>query len=134
MLESLLLKLIVMQEAEYNTEKVLGKTKEEWEKVVSELSAYEQVDILENNGSEVHSEYEDGGRWSNYETKVYRFWHNSEFVYVQVSKEVPATEMQEGGDFGDPYIEQVYPKEVTTTIYVSTPPDETEKKSKGGRK
>ncbi|MRD36478.1 hypothetical protein GH882_10990 [Bacillus thuringiensis] len=134
MLESLLLKLIVMQEAEYNTEKVFGKTKEDWEKEVSELSADEQAEVLETNGNEVHSEYEDGGRWSNYETKVYRFWHNSEFVYFQVSKEVPATEMQDGGDFGDPEIGQVYPKEVTTTIYVSTPPDETEKKPKGGRK
>lgn len=134
MLESLLLKLIVMQEAEYNTEKVFGKTKEEWEKEVSELSAVDRADVLENNGSEVHSEYEDGGRWSNYETKVYRFWHNSESVYYQISKEVPATEMQDGGDFGDPEITQVYPKEVTTTIYVSTPPDETEKKPKGARK
>lgn len=134
MLESLLLKLIVMQEAEYNTEQVFGKTKEEWEKEVSELSAEEQADILENNGTSVHSEYEDGGRWSNYETKVYRFWHNSESVYYQISKEVPATEMQDGGDFSDPEITQVYPKEVTTTIYVSTPPDETEKKPKGGRK
>ncbi|MBH0358973.1 hypothetical protein COM06_19945 [Bacillus toyonensis] len=134
MLESLLLKLIVMQEAEYNTEKVFGKTKEEWEKEVSELSAEEQADILENNGTSVHSEYEDGGRWSNYETKVYRFWHNSESVYYQISKEIPATEIQDGGDFGDPEITQVYPKEVTTTIYVSTPPDETEKKPKGGRK
>ncbi|WP_277680430.1 hypothetical protein [Bacillus cereus] len=42
--------------------------------------------------------------------------------------------MQDGGDFSDPEIIQVYPKEVTTTIYVSTPPDETEKKPKGGRK
>ncbi|WP_240514757.1 hypothetical protein [Bacillus cereus] len=85
MLESLLLKLIVMQEAEHNTEQVFGKTKEEWEKEVSELSAGEQADILENNGNSVHSEYEDGGRWSNYETKVYRFWHNNESVYYQIS-------------------------------------------------
>ncbi|PGA34009.1 hypothetical protein [Bacillus wiedmannii] len=134
MLESLLLKLHMLSVVEYETEKAFGKTKEEWEKEVSELSADEQVDILENNGNEVHSEYEDGGRWSNYQTTVYRFWHNSEFVYFQVSKEVPATEMQDGGDFGDPEIIQVYPKEVTTTIYVSTPPDEAEKKPKGGRK
>ena len=134
MLESLLLKLIVMHEAEYDTEKVFGKTKEEWEKEVSALSADEQAEVLERNGNGVHSEYEDGGRWSNYETKVYRFWHNSESVYYQISKEVPATEIQEGGDFGDPEITQVYPKEVTTTIYVSTPPDGTEKKPKGVRK
>ena len=37
--------------------------------------------------------------------------------------------MQDGGDFGDPEIEQVYPKEVTTTIYVGTPPDEVENKT-----
>lgn len=123
MINDLLLKLHVMGLAEYSTDKVFGKSREDFEKEVAEMSAGERVEMLDSYGKVVDESFEDGGRWSNYRTRVFRFWHNSKHIYVSVSEEVPATEMQDGGDFGDPEIEQVYPKEVKTTVYTTTKPE-----------
>ena len=121
-LNELALKLLVTQTAQYATDEVFGKSREDFEKEVAELPARDLADYFENENC-VHEEFEEGGRWSNYETKVYRHWHNSEFVYVSIHKEVPASETQEGGDFQEPEISVVYPHKIETTVYKSTPQD-----------
>lgn len=66
----------------------------------------------------VESTMEDGGRWTNYKTDVYRVTQDDgKLAYFQVGREVPATEMQEGGDFSVT-IDEVVPKEVVRVEYV----------------
>lgn len=78
----------------------------------------EVEDLLYDSDTEVvdHS-FEEGGRWSNYENTVYKVVENGEAMYVRITQEVPATEQQEGGDFLYE-IDEVFPREVTKTIYV----------------
>jgi hypothetical protein len=120
MLDGLLFKLHLMDTAEYATEELFEKSKEDFEKQVLEMSASEKAEMLESHGKVVDETFEDGGRWSNYRTRVFKFYHNREHVYISVSEEIPATEIQDGGDFGDPQIEQVYPHKVETTVYKTT--------------
>jgi type I restriction-modification system DNA methylase subunit len=127
-INELLFKLYVMDMAEYETDKLLEKSREEIVKEVEELSARDREEFLESHGTTVDETFEDGGRWSNYVTSVYRFYHNREYIYVQVSKEVPATEMQDGGDFEDPEIEQVFPHKVESVVYKRTPQETTKTK------
>jgi len=82
----------------------------------------DEVDEIEDllygaKATEVHSEFEDGGRWSNYETTVHKVEENGKVAYFSVWQEVPATEMQDGGEFAYSFSE-VVPKEVITTVYV----------------
>ena len=121
-LDRLALKLFVTQTAEYETDKVFGKSREDFEKEVAELPERDRAEYFENEHC-VHEEFEEGGRWSNYETKVYRHWHDSEFVYISIHKEVPASESQDGGDFQEPEINVVYPHKIETTVYKTTPQD-----------
>lgn len=65
---------------------------------------------------EVHEEFEDGGRWSNYRTTVYKVTEGDEVAYFSVCREEPATEMQDGGDFSLSFYE-VQPKEKTIIVY-----------------
>jgi hypothetical protein len=119
-INGLLLKLTVMSYAKWSTEEIFGKSKQDFEKLIEEMPTGEKVGLLDDYGTLVDEDFEDGGRWSNYRTRVYSFWHNSETIYVSVSDEVPATEIQDGGDFMEPEIAQVYPKKVETTIYITT--------------
>ncbi|SER88149.1 hypothetical protein [Psychrobacillus sp. OK032] len=62
--------------------------------------------------------FEEGGRWSNYETKIFEVVEGDETAYFELFREVPASETQEGQDsqwsFGE-----VEPKEVTVIQYVA---------------
>jgi hypothetical protein len=66
----------------------------------------------------VDSKFEDGGRWTNYETNVYEVVEDGgKAAYFSVWREVPATECQDGGDFMIS-ITEVVPQLVMTTEYV----------------
>jgi len=127
-LDGLLLKLYVMELAEYSLDDVFGKTKEDFELEVDGLSAYAKAELISSRGELVDESFEEGGRWSNYRVRVFRFYYyddsygEGDFIYVRVTEEVPATEMQEGGDFMEPEIEQVYPHKIETTVYKTTKP------------
>lgn len=60
----------------------------------------------------VDEEYLDSGRWSEHHRAVFKRGNE----YVAMEYEVPATEMQEGGDF-DYEFYVVEPYEVTVTKY-----------------
>jgi len=79
------------------------------------------LDAYEPDGYEVEivgTSYQEGGRWSNYEIEVNRVTQaDGKIAYFSVRREVPATEMQEGGWFSVS-IKEVVPKEVTVTKYV----------------
>ena len=82
----------------------------------------EEVDEIDNllydaKAKKVHSEFEDGGRWSNYETTVHKVEENGKVAYFSICAEKPATEMQDGGEFSYEFNE-VVPKEVTVIQYV----------------
>lgn len=64
----------------------------------------------------VHKKYEDGGRWSNYKTTVFEVTEGEDVAYFEVYQEVPATEMQDGGDFSTSFNE-VRPVEKTIVVY-----------------
>lgn len=77
------------------------------------LELYEDLTC---EGKVVYTRFKDGGRWSNYETKVYEITEGDVTAYFEVSEEVPATENQEGGYFeADVY--EVTPYEVKVTKY-----------------
>lgn len=66
----------------------------------------------------VESTFEDGGRWSNYQTDVYQVTQeDGKVAYFQIGRDVPATEMQDGMDLST-IIREVVPKEVVRTKYV----------------
>jgi hypothetical protein len=65
----------------------------------------------------VHHDFEEGGRWHNIETDVYKVEQNGEVAYFELWREVPATEFQEFMDLAYGFYE-VVPKEVTVIKYV----------------
>lgn len=73
--------------------------------------------LYDAKATQVHEEFEDGGRWSNYKITVHKVEENGKVAYFEINQEVPATEMQEGGDFSYSFYE-VVPKEVTVIKYV----------------
>lgn len=91
-----------------------------YEGLVRDEKAMEIDELLQPNkdfkSEVVHKEHEEGGRWSNYETKVYAVSEGEEKAYFRVVREVPATESQDGMDLSFEFSE-VHPREVTTTIY-----------------
>ena len=117
MLDSLLLKLNLMQLAKYDHEKLFAKDKDGHIEDVTEMEISDKVELIESFGEKVHEEFEEGGRWSNYKTEVYQFWHDKKHIYVRVDSEIPATEMQDGGDFQAPSMYIVERKKVETYIY-----------------
>lgn len=84
---------------------------DDYEKILNTLWADEA------STEEVDSRFEEGGRWSNYETNIYKIESDGEVVYFELWREVPATEMQEGGDFSYGFYE-VVPIEVTVIEYL----------------
>lgn len=64
----------------------------------------------------VEDSFEEGGRWTNYEHTVYKITDGKDEAYFQLTQEVPATEMQEGGGFFWSFYE-VIPKEVVKTVF-----------------
>lgn len=78
---------------------------------------WEVIEMLGEHGKEVERTFEQGGRWSNYETVVYAVEApEQEERYFALTREVPATEMQDGGDFTWDFTE-VYRKEKTVIVY-----------------
>jgi hypothetical protein len=65
----------------------------------------------------VDRDFEEGGRWHNVESNVFKVEQNGEVAYFELWREVPATELQEGMDFAFGFYE-VEPKEVTVIQYV----------------
>ena len=91
----------------------------------NELIQDELMDAWDTEGytvEQVHEEFEDGGRWTNYRTRVYKvteYDNNGEIdevAYFSVWQEEPATEMQWGGDFSLTFSE-VKPVEKTVIVY-----------------
>lgn len=64
----------------------------------------------------VSTAFEDGGRWTNWETEIYRVEQYGRVAHFSVCREVPATECQDGGDFAV-NITEVVPQEVTVIQY-----------------
>lgn len=119
--KQLFVETLIEQDVRYDIDGMFEKGKEGYEKDVEELDSRDSLEIVEML-DEVDETFEDGGRWSNYRTRVFRGRVAGEgFVYVEVTDELPATEMQDGGDFMDPEIMRVYPHEVTTTVYKGSP-------------
>lgn len=92
--------------------------------VIKECDYFEASEVIERvgggNGESIKVEFEEGGRWSNYEITTFRVLNR----YFKFQREVPATEYQEGGYFSRALWE-VYPKEVTVTKYLSKKKDPT---------
>ena len=131
MIDGLLLKLMAVQMAKYSTHELFDKSQAWFESEIDGMEDGEKAELIEVAGEQVREDFEEGGRWSNYRTRIYKFSYEGEFVFISISDEVPATEMQEGGDFMKPEIEQVFPHKVETTVYKTTPQDTA--KPKGGR-
>jgi hypothetical protein len=73
-------------------------------------------DVLDwlSNGEKVDESFDEGGRWSNYKNTVYKMVEGEQVKYFQLWREVPASEVQEGGDFMFG-LHEVEPIEVTVT-------------------
>lgn len=90
-----------------------------WDEVHEEVDAI--LDTYNPRGYSVEcvdEEFEEGGRWTNYKTNIYRVEQDGQVAHFSIWREVPATECQDGGDFMVA-IEEVVPEEVTVIRYVS---------------
>jgi hypothetical protein len=76
----------------------------------------EEVECILDGGTVVDREFEEGGRWSNYETTIHKLTEGDEVAYFLVMQERPATESQDGMDCQFEFYE-VEPYEVTITKY-----------------
>jgi hypothetical protein len=65
----------------------------------------------------VYHDFEEGGRWYNIKTDVYKVEQNGEVAYFELWREVPASELQEGMDLSWGFYE-VVPREVTVIRYL----------------
>jgi len=74
------------------------------------------TETLYFDGEVVFEEFEEGGRWSNYLTKVYKIEEDGTVAFFMVVEEVPATESQDGMECDFQFFE-VEPYEVTVTKY-----------------
>ncbi|MEC0328734.1 hypothetical protein P4H42_03735 [Paenibacillus macerans] len=96
-----------------------GYKGEAWDETHEEVDAF--LDAYKPEGYSVkcvEETFEDGGRWSNYKTSVYRVEQSDgKVAHFSIWREVPATEMQDGMDL-ELQIEEVVPKEVTVIEYV----------------
>lgn len=75
---------------------------------------FDEIDfLLEEHGEEVDSEFEEGGRWTNFEHTVYAVQDS----FFRLTREVAASEIQ---DYDGYYYElsEVEPRQVTVTDYV----------------
>jgi hypothetical protein len=86
--------------------------------------AYEEIDSIIDAYKpkgytvyRVYHEFEEGGRWYNIETDVYKVEQNGEVAYFELWREVPASEIQEGMDLSYGFYE-VVPSEVTVIRYL----------------
>jgi hypothetical protein len=66
---------------------------------------------------EIETGFEEGGRWSNWKTVIYKVTENGAEAYFSFGQEIPASECQDGMDLSYDFVE-VIPKEVTVIQYV----------------
>ncbi|MDR9852942.1 hypothetical protein RJP21_04925 [Paenibacillus sp. VCA1] len=95
-----------------------GYEGEAWDEVHEDVDAI--LGVYKPKGysvKRVDEEFEDGGRWSNYKTTVYRVEQDGQVAHFSVWREEPATEMQDGMDLAL-QINEVVPEEVTVIKYV----------------
>jgi hypothetical protein len=76
----------------------------------------EEVEYILEGGSVVEREFEEGGRWSNYETTIFKLTEGDEVAYFRTYQERPATESQDGMDLWFSF-DEVEPYEVTITKF-----------------
>ncbi|MFL1672162.1 hypothetical protein [Paenibacillus dendritiformis] len=85
-----------------------------WEKIDGIIDEYEPQGYTMTC---VDTRFEEGGRWANEEIDVYKITEdNGDVAYFEIRREVPATEMQDGGSFSF-WIDEVEPRQVTITKY-----------------
>jgi len=95
----------------HNTEGWVGS--DDFDDILDLLDKCEKVD----------ESYDEGGRWSNYRNTVYQITERGQVAYFKLWEEVPASEMQEGGDFMFG-LYQVMPVEVTVIQWKPVKNDE----------
>jgi len=116
MLDDLLLKLYVMELAEYSLDDVFGKTKEDFKREVDGLSDGVKAGLISSRGELIEE---------SPEVKVYRFYYyddnydERDVVYVRITEEVLENF---GYGYTKPKIEQVYPHKIEITVYKTTKP------------
>jgi hypothetical protein len=89
-----------------------------WDDVYEEIDSLLSPHKTDNyTVKTVYHDFEEGGRWHNIETDVYKVEQNGEVAYFELWREVPASEMQEGMDLSWGFYE-VVPKEVTVIRYL----------------
>lgn len=115
-LNGILLREHLVLLAKYSHDELFAKDLEGHKEDVEALSDCEKSELLEGL-SKVDEKFEDGGRWYNWRTEILSTYFESETRYISIRKQVPATEMQEGGDFESPEISIVQRKKVETFIY-----------------
>jgi hypothetical protein len=76
----------------------------------------EEIECILDGGKVVEREFEDGGRWSNYETTVTKVTEGDEVAYFRTVQERPATESQDGMDLWFTF-EEVEPYQVIITKF-----------------
>ncbi len=84
------------------------------------------LDAYKPNGytaKDIKTEFDEGGRWSNWKTTIYKVTEGDDEAYFSFDREVPATECQEGMDLSYSFYE-VVPQEVTIIQYVAKKEDE----------
>lgn len=80
---------------------------------------FNEIDDLlyEAASVEVKRNFSEGSRWSNYQTVIHKVTTLEEGdVFFALEQEVPATEMQDGGDFSFEF-DRVFPRERTVIVY-----------------
>ena len=66
---------------------------------------------------DIKTEFEEGGRWSNWKNTIYKVTEGNEEAYFSFDQEIPASETQEGIDLSYSFYE-VVPQEVTVIQYI----------------
>ena len=115
-LDGILLREHLVLLAKYSHDELFAKDLEGHKEDVEALSNCEKSELLEGL-SKVDEKFEDGGRWYNWRTEILSTYFEGETRYISIRKQVPATEMQEGGDFESPEISIVQRKKVETYVY-----------------
>lgn len=84
----------------------------------SDVGAEEIGELLyAADAQEVDESFTEGSRWGNYKTTVNRVVdEEGQEYFFAVSREVPATEMQYGGDFSYEF-NKVFKTQKTITVY-----------------
>lgn len=87
---------------------------ENWREIDDILDAYKPEGYTVED---VHEEHDEGGRWTKTVTTVYKITQvDGKVAHFRLRRDMPATEMQEGGNFTFGFYE-VVPRPVTVVQY-----------------